>query len=146
MLETFEDSEEIREPIVFATWKKVAGQSLAKQTNPISLVGKKLIVGVPDETWKQHLEPLAGQMIFKLNAVLKQSLVSFIEFSIDENAFRNLRSKEEEKAEPISIPGDLVSKELRHSADSISDNGLRKQFLLAAEGCLERKHRIAQTK
>lgn len=144
LLDEFEDSEEVREAVVFAAWRKVAGKSLCEHSVPFRLYEKHLIVAVKDKMWKRHLEKeLAGQMIFKLNSMLGRAAVTFIEFRIDEKtvleqkktADKNLMPDEE--LEEIAL--EEVSPKLRHHADSIKDDDLRYQFLLAAGSCLARK-------
>lgn len=144
LLKEFEDSEEVREAVVFAAWRKVAGKSLCEHSAPFRLYEKHLIVAVKDKMWKRHLEiELAGQMIFKLNSILGQPIVTFIEFRIDEktvlkeNGQRTKQKISDEELEEIAL--EEVSPKLRHQADFIKDDNLRYQFLLAAGSCLARK-------
>ncbi len=146
LLKEIDDSEELREAVVFAAWRRVAGKSLCEHSFPLRLYGKHLIVAVKDKMWKRHLEKeLAGQMIFKLNSLLGQPEVTFIEFRIDENTvLKNTKQTRtinisDEKLKEIAL--NEVSPNLRHHADSIKDDNLRYQFLLAAGGSLARKRR-----
>src|SRR6185295_13381338 len=84
LLKEFGDNADVREAVVFAGWRKIAGEALREQTAPIALDNKRLIVAVTGEMWKNHLEDLSGQMIFKLNSALGDSIVTFIEFRVDE--------------------------------------------------------------
>lgn len=146
LMKQLEDHEEVREAVVFAAWRKVAGKSLCEHSVPFQLNQKRLIVAVKDKMWKRHLETeLAGQMIFKLNSILGQPAVTFIEFRIDEETVlkavkqtRNVVISDEELEE---IALEEVSPKLRHQAASIKDDNLRYQFLLAAGGSLARKKR-----
>ena len=143
LLKEFEDTEEVREAVVFAAWRRIAGESLSGHTIPFRLFNKHLIVHVADKTWKRHLETLSGQMIFKLNSALGQAIVTFIEFRIDADALRAERAKHhvnqmtDEQQREIAL--EEVTPKLRHSADAIKDDNLRYQFLLAAGSCLARK-------
>lgn len=144
LLKEFDDSEEVREAVVFAAWRKIAGKSLCEHSVPFRLYEKHLIVAVKDKMWKRHLEKeLVGQMIFKLNSILGQAEVTFIEFRIDEKTV--LENKQILKKSDISnkdfeeIALEEVSPRLRRRADSIKDDNLRYQFLLAAGGCLAKK-------
>ncbi len=146
LLKEFEDTPEVREAVVFAAWRNIAGESLSGHTIPFRLHNKHLIVHVADNTWKRHLETLSGQMVFKLNSVLGQAIVTYIEFRIDAEALRAERAKNkkslltDQQLEEIAL--DEVTPKLRHSADAIKDDNLRYQFLLAAGSCLARKKRI----
>jgi hypothetical protein len=143
LLKEFEDTEEVREAVVFASWRKIAGESLSEHTKPFRLYNKHLIVAVADKMWKRHLESLSGQMIFKLNSVLGQAIVTFIEFRVDEGLLAAERAKHrtnqmtDEQRREAAL--DEVTPKLRHSADAIKDDNLRYQFLLAAGSCLARK-------
>ncbi len=143
LLENFEDSDEVREAVVFASWKKAAGRSLASHTIPLELTGKRLLIGVRDITWKRHLESLAGQMIFKLNSILGRAEVTFIEFQIDESLAAINSSQIDgpttSTIEYEKIAFDEVSDSLDLAAKSIADENLRRAFLLAAGSCLVRK-------
>ncbi len=150
LLKEFEDTEEVREAVVFAAWRKIAGESLSEHTIPFRLINKHLIIAVADKMWKRHLESLSGQMIFKLNSVLGQAIVTFIEFRIDEDTVAAERAKHrknvisDEKLREIAL--DEVTPQLRRSADAIKDDNLRYQFLLAAGSCLARKKKMADSK
>ena len=146
LLKEFEDTEEIREAVVFATWRRIAGESLSEHTVPFRLYNKHLIIAVADKMWKRHLESLSGQMVFKLNSVLGQAVVTFIEFRIDEETLQTERVKHrkslmtDEQLRELAL--DEVTPKLRHSADAIKDDNLRYQFLLAAGSCLARKEKM----
>lgn len=146
LLKEFDENEAVREAVVFAVWRKVAGESLRGHAVPLRLFQKHLIIAVTSATWKKHLESLSGQMIFKLNSALQQAAVTFIEFRVDEPTVLQERAKHEnstisdEELEEIAL--DEVTPKLRHSADAIKDDNLRYQFLLAAGSCLARKKKI----
>ncbi|HEV7643998.1 MAG TPA: DUF721 domain-containing protein [Pyrinomonadaceae bacterium] len=137
------ESEPLREPLVFAAWKRIAGENLERNTAPIGLDEKRLIVAVPDEIWKRHLESLSGQMIFKLNSLLGEEVVTFITFRVDNKQFSGGRETQERKAaERLSFDRrsqEELTPRLREAADSIEDPELRELFLRAAGNCLVRK-------
>ena len=148
LLKEFEDTEEVREAVVFAAWRKIAGESLSEHTIPFRLFNKHLIIAVADKMWKRHLEGLSGQMIFKLNSVLGQAIVTFIEFRIDEDMVSTERAKNrkntisDEQLRENAL--DEITPKMRRSADAIQDDNLRYQFLLAAGSCLARKKKMAE--
>ncbi len=146
LLKEFDDNEELREAVTLAAWRKIAGESLRKHAVPFRLFNKHLIVAVRDNMWKRHLETLSGQMIFKINSVLGQAVVTFIEFRIDEETI--LQKTKNEQGSTLSdeelreIALDEVTPKLRGAADAIKDDNLRYQFLLAAGSCLARKEKM----
>ncbi|HQU82225.1 MAG TPA: DUF721 domain-containing protein [Pyrinomonadaceae bacterium] len=142
LLKEFEDNESVREAVVFAAWRKIAGDMLRDHAVPFHLVQKRLIIAVSSETWRKHLEHLSGQMIFKINSKLGAALVTFIEFRVDEEVVKKERA-EFRKLQSGNISDEQalnhITPKMRHSADAIKDDHLRYQFLLAAGSCLERK-------
>jgi hypothetical protein len=146
LLKEFDENEAVREAVVFAVWRKVAGESLRGHAVPLRLFQKHLIIAVTSATWKKHLESLSGQMIFKLNSALQQAAVTFIEFRVDEPTVLQERAKHLKStltdAEHEEIALEEVTPKLRHSADAIKDDNLRYQFLLAAGSCLARKKKM----
>lgn len=133
-----------REAFVFAAWTRSVGDGLRDKTVPLALDGARLTVAVRDETWKRNLEEVAGQFIFKINSALRDRLVTFIEFVVDEEAVRNARSESGPYGSG-QVPHDALSEvtdDLRGAADAIKDDRLRELFLLAAGGCLARKKRL----
>jgi len=148
ILNEFEDSPEVREAVIFAAWKKAAGKSLSEHAVPVSLDDKHLILAVRDETWKRHLESLAGQMIFKINSLLSRASVTFIEFQVDEKLVseqtgKGLDIESEEQTRKLAL--EEVSTNLQNSAETIQDEKLRAQFLLAAGSCLVRKKKFSKS-
>lgn len=146
LLKEFEDTDEIREAVAFAAWRRVAGQSLSEHAVPFRLYNKHLIVAVANGTWKKHLEHLSGQMIFKLNSMLGQAVVTFIEFRVDDATVSEERAKHKistispEEQEEIAL--EEITPKMRDAADAIKDDNLRYQFLLAAGSCLARKKKL----
>lgn len=146
LIKEFEENEIVREAVVLALWRRIAGEFLRDHAVPFRLFQKHLVIAVASETWKKHLESLSGQMIFKLNSSLGQAAVTFIEFRVDEKTVERERSRNKRQtisdAEFEDIALDEVSPQLRRSADAIEDDDLRYQFLLAAGGCLSRRKKL----
>ncbi len=143
LLKEMNDNESVRQAVVFAAWRRMAGEALRDKAVPIRLFQKHLIIAVESATWKRHLESLSGQMIFKINSVLGQALVTFIEFRIDDATIQIERAKhrndsiDEDQLREIAL--EQVTPKLRAAADAIKDDNLRYQFLLAAGGALARR-------
>ncbi|HEX8638303.1 MAG TPA: DciA family protein [Pyrinomonadaceae bacterium] len=146
LLKEFDDNDDVREAVVFAAWRKIAGETLRERAVPVRLYKKHLIIAVMSETWKKHLQQLSGQMIFKINSVLGAAIVTFIEFRVDEKTVTDERAQNaktivsEAKFQENAL--DQVTAKMRRSADAIKDDHLRYQFLLAAGSCLARKKHL----
>ncbi len=143
LLKQFDDNDLVREAVVFAAWRKVAGPSLLRHAVATGLSGERLYVATADQTWQRHLEQLAGQMIFRLNSVLGQAVVRYIEFGINAAAVEDERAAGAER-ELFDSEQALaeVNEKMRTSAEEIKDDELRRRFLLAAGSCLARKRRL----
>jgi hypothetical protein len=136
---------ELTEAVVFAAWRRVAGEGLREHAVPFRVYHQTIIIAVADENWKKHLEKLSGQMLFKLNGALGQQTVTFIEFRIDEKTVaaererlyrENTSQLEHERIAMKNVPENVLK-----AADKIEDESLRRNFLLAAGSSLARKVR-----
>lgn len=146
LLKQMDDNEPLREAVIFAAWRKIAGEGLREKAVPFRLYQKHLIIAVESTMWKRHLESLSGQMIFKINSALGQALVTFLEFRVDDETVQAERAKrrkdliDEEELREIAL--EQVTPKLRSAADAIKDDNLRYQFLLAAGSALAQKKRL----
>lgn len=145
LLNEFSDNDKVREAVIFAAWRRIAGEGLREKAVPSGLHQKRLIVAVESEMWRRHLESLSGQMIFKINSALGQALITFIEFRIDEQIIRDAHSKNRQTSlsdeELRETALEQVTPKLRVAADAIKDDNLRYQFLIAAGSRLAQKKR-----
>ncbi|MEP7148689.1 MAG: DUF721 domain-containing protein [Acidobacteriota bacterium] len=145
ILDDIEGSEMIREAVVFAAWRRIAGDGLAEHAVPLRLENGRLFIAVSNLMWQRQLKDLCAQMVFKLNAALGTPAVTFIELRIDEQAILNLRSKQPELSDQEfrSQAEKEISTELASAANGIADDELRRQFLLAAGNCLVRRRLVS---
>ena len=145
----FGGNEAASEAIVFAAWKNVVGEALGQHAVPVRLIKKKLIVAVSSETWRKQVADLADQMVFKLNAALGSSLVSFVEFRVDAKVVREHRQQTEARqvanAEWAALAKREITPQLKSAAEAITDESLRGVFLAAAGSSLARKNRDMQS-
>jgi len=143
LLKQFDDDDNLRESVIFAAWRKIAGEGLREHAVPARLYKKHLFVAVENERWQKYLKELSGQMIFKINSALGQASVTFIEFKVDEETVNRERQKnrkdliDEDKMREIAL--EQLTPKLRRAADAIKDDNLRYQFLLTAGSVLARK-------
>ena len=137
------ETEEVLEAAALVAWRRVAGEGLRGQAVPFRLYRKTLIVAVADTTWQKQLEAVSGQLLFRLNSLLGQAVVTYIEFRIDHKTVRAERAAiqatatnhaEQERRALNSVSGDISV-----AADAIHDEDLRRRFLLAAGSCIDRR-------
>src|SRR5688572_1621171 len=138
LVQEIDGAEALREAMVFAAWRRIAGQALAGHTAPVRLENATLWVAVSSLTWQRHLKDLCGQMLFKLNAALGAPTVSFIELRIDEPAVLRERAStiQLDDSTARSRAAEEITPEIMRAAETISDEDLRQQFLAAAGNCL----------
>ncbi len=141
------ETEEILEAAAMIAWRRVAGDGLRGQAVPFRLYRKTLIVAVADTTWQKQLEKVSGQLLFRLNSLLGQAVVTYIEFRIDPETVRVERAKwaneiDREALERRALEN--ASGQISDAAEAITDEQLRRRFLLAAGSCIERRENSNQ--
>jgi hypothetical protein len=129
------EADEILEAAAFVAWRRAAGEALRMSAVPFRLYRKTLVVSVPDQTWQKQLQILSGQLLFRINSLLGQTVVTFIEFRIDPKSVHAERERLQGTAKPNH--GDVESalhsaSDLRTAAAEIHDDDLRHRFLVAA--------------
>lgn len=142
------DNEEVAEAAARIAWRRAAGEPLCQHAVPFRLYHTTLIVAVSDAIWQKQMSALSGQLLSRLNGMLGQKTITFIEFRIDpktveaERAAHQLMAGREsaesagrESAERVlrSVPGELIV-----AASSIQDESLRRRFLRAAGANIRR--------
>lgn len=133
------EAEEVAEAAAFVAWRRVAGETLRGCAVPFRLYRKTLVVAVPDTTWRRQLEQVSGQLIFRLNSLLGQALVTYVEFRVDPQTVDAERARAPAPAPPAAVEEAIRrSGELRAAAAAIHDEDLRRRFLLAAGSCMNR--------
>ncbi|MDX6694010.1 MAG: hypothetical protein QOF02_1613 [Blastocatellia bacterium] len=137
------EAEEVLEVAAMIAWKRVAGEGLRGQAVPFRLYRKTLVVAVADTTWQRQLEKESGQLLFRINSLLGQAVVTYIEFRIDPATVKAARAKlaaeaidrkTQEQRALASASGQVCA-----AAEAITDEDLRRRFLLAAGSCIDRR-------
>lgn len=119
------------EAVVFAGWRRSAGEMLSERTAPVEYFEDRLVIAVDDATWQRHLEDLAPQMLARINGSLGLGTVRFIEFRIDPAALKNAPNKRAKRTKAAEERGP-ISPSLIDAANGIADEALRESFLDAA--------------
>ena len=130
------DSAEVAEAAAIAAWKHAAGDGLKEQAVPVKLENRTLTIAVADPIWKRQLTSMRGQLLFRINSILGQSLVSALVFVIDPQRAKPRVEQQEEQEELLD---NEVPLELWSAANTIHDKELRKSFLKTALRALKRK-------
>jgi hypothetical protein len=142
LLDQHNDNEDVRRAVIFAVWRRIAGESLVEHAVPVGLDENRLTIAVGDRNWQRNIEQLAKEMIFKMNYIFGRPEVRFIEFVVDADAINESKPRSDParfEAEAL----DQINDSLRKAADGIRDDELRRRFLLAAGSCLARQDRMA---
>jgi len=130
------DSEEVAEAAAIAAWKHAAGDGLKGHAVPVKLENRTLTVSVADVIWQKQLHSMRGQLLFRVNTILGQPIVSVIEFVVDPKLA--LAQAEQQKPQEERIENE-VALELWSAANAIHDKELRKNFLKTATLSLKRR-------
>ncbi len=136
------ESEEVAEAAAFAAWRRVAGEGLRGSAVPFRLYHKTLVVAVPDATWRRQLEGVSGQYLFRINSLVGQPLVTYIEFRVDPKTVAEERARRRNSEyERLTREENALRRavELDDAARQIHDEELRRRFLIAAGSCLNRR-------
>jgi hypothetical protein len=129
------NSREVAEAAAIAAWKHAAGEGLKGHAVPVKLENRTLTVAVADVVWQKQLRSMRGQLLFRVNSILGQPVVSAIEFVID-SKLATAQGEKKENEEPLDneVPLDLWT-----AANAIHDKELRKSFLKTASLSLRRR-------
>jgi len=129
--------EEIAEAACISAWQHAVGEGLSSHAIPVQLQNSTLLVIVADSVWKNQLEHMRGQLLYRLNSVLGQALVKSIELRVDPK-----RIEQDRPTKVATSKGHdanyRVPAELLDAAASIGDPDLRRAFLGAATSCVKR--------
>jgi len=134
VLRASDNAAEVAEAAAIAAWKHAAGDGLKEHAVPLRLENRTLTVAVADRIWQRQLTSMRGQMLFRINSILGQPLVSALDFVIDAKLMKP-------RVEPIQDEplDNEVPLELWSAANAIHDKDLRKSFLKTALLALKRK-------
>jgi hypothetical protein len=119
-------------------WRRVSGEGLRDHAVPSRLQEKILTVAVADAVWQKQLQPMSAELIFRINKLLRQTVVERIEFRIDPRALGRGTAKRPSPRVREPLPSTVVS-----SAAGIQDSELRERFMRAAENCISRRDSIS---
>jgi len=126
LLDRHNDNEDVRRAVVFAVWRRIAGESLVGRAVPFGLDGSRLKIAVADRNWQRNIEQLAKEMIFKMNYIFGRPEVKFIEFVIDGDALKSPSSRtdraerEAREAHALSQRVSLIIDALNSTAIDVS--------------------------
>ena len=129
------NSAEVAEAAAIAAWKHAAGDGLKEHAVALKLENRTLTIAVADPIWQKQLTAMRGQLLYRVNTILGQSLVSAFNFVIDRERVKP-RVEQPEQQEPLD---NEVPLELWSAANTIHDKELRKNFLKTALLSLKRK-------
>ena len=130
------NSEEVAEAAAIAAWKHAAGDGLKDHAIALKLENRTLTIAVADPIWQKQLTSMRGQLLFRLNTILGQPLVSALDFAIDPKLAKPRAEQTSQQEEPLD---NEVPLELWSAANAIHDKELRKNFLRTALLALKRK-------
>ena len=120
-------------------WTRAAGEGLRPHAVPFRLYRRTLIVAVADAIWQKQLQTMAAELVFRINQLLGDSVVDFIEFRIDPATVAKVRAQTWPTHNASSAPRTPVPVNVLSAASDIADSDLRQRFVRAAENCINRR-------
>ena len=129
-------SAEVAEAAAIAAWKHAAGDGLKEHAVALKLENRTLTVAVADPIWQKQLTAMRGQLLYRVNTILGQPLVSAFNFVIDRE---RVKPRVEQPEHDEELLDNEVPLELWSAANTIHDKELRKNFLKTALLSLKRK-------
>ncbi|HEY4424020.1 MAG TPA: DUF721 domain-containing protein [Pyrinomonadaceae bacterium] len=130
------NSAEVAEAAAIAAWKHAAGDGLKEHAVALKLENRTLTVAVADPIWQKQLTAMRGQLLYRVNTILGQPLVSAFSFVIDRE---RVKPRAEQPEHDEELLDNEVPLELWSAANTIHDKELRKNFLKTALLSLKRK-------
>ena len=76
------ENPDLREPIVFAVWKRVMGEAVTAHSSPHAFAKGVLIIDVIDPTWGRVLKEMSPDLLRKLNGALGKRVVRVIDWRV----------------------------------------------------------------
>lgn len=135
VLRAASNSAEVAEAAAIAAWKHAAGDGLKEHAVALKLENRRLTVAVADPIWQRQLTSMRSQLLYRINSILGQPLVSAFDFVIDPKHTKPPVAQPEQEGElDNEVPLELWS-----AANTIHDQELRKSFLKTALLSLKRK-------
>lgn len=128
------NSAEVAEAAAIAAWKHAAGDGLKERTVALRLENRTLTIAVADPIWQKQLTSMRGQLLFRVNSILGQPLVSALDFVIDQKLLKPRVEQPEDEPLDNEVPLELWT-----AANAIHDKELRQSFLKTALLALKRK-------
>lgn len=142
VLERIDMTDASVEPLLFAAFRRAAGEAFSAHLVPLHFDNGRLLAAVSTETWRRNVKDLGPVIVDKLNSYLGRRLVRFVEFRIDPSAVREHRRRlgDETVSKAVAASaGSKVTKSLSKAAGTIANSDLRDRFLAAASNSLARK-------
>ena len=64
-------------------WPVLVGPNLANATTVVALHGSRVVLNVPDQTWRKQLVKMKSQLLARLNAPWDRQLITEIAFTYE---------------------------------------------------------------
>jgi hypothetical protein len=116
------------EAAAIGVWRAVVGSGLARVSRVLQLDGDQLVVEVISAQWRDEIASHRSQIADRLNARLGDAFIRDLSFRVVPRL--ELPAAESEPVVPVFDPA---------VAACVRDQGLRAQFVAAAQRCLARR-------
>jgi predicted nucleic acid-binding Zn ribbon protein len=77
-------NEELDLRLLQAFWPRLVGEPLARSTSVVGINGSRIVVRVPDRTWKKQLLSIRGRILSKVNEPWPNPWIKDIGFTYED--------------------------------------------------------------
>lgn len=114
-------------------WEAAVGELVGRNTRPVALDGRTLVVNACDQQWQRELRRMSGVILTKISAVLGTGIVEKLDLRIGQRMFAAPLSR----STPATHPSVADLGNLPERANCIDDGELRELALrVAARRCI----------
>jgi predicted nucleic acid-binding Zn ribbon protein len=109
------------EDMARAAWRSAVGDKIAAHTTVVGLVRTRLVVEVGDAIWQRQLNPLAGQIIRNLQAIVGAGVIDDLDF----------RPSIAPRRGPQRSAAASTASAVPDEADAIADRAMRRVYKIS---------------
>jgi hypothetical protein len=114
--------------ILRPAWEHIVGGPLALRTRPISVIGNRLVIEVPDVAWRRQLVRFEGAFVDRIRHLLGDDAITGLDWKV--NPAVGIADAVEPQRKP---PQRELDPSVREAASGILDEELRELFLRQAQ-------------
>jgi hypothetical protein len=114
-------------------WRDAVGKYIASQTQPTHFVRTRLIVDVPDFTWKKQLHAMHGMILTRMRERLGPGAITDLEFRVAPPRIQPRADAPAKPSRPLPLFDGVLAAPVQPAdeADGIGDPVFRRLYLIS---------------